>query len=122
MGESTGEAGIPECPGCRKLKAEVESLKKEIAELKAIIEELRRGQKRQAAPFSKGPPREDPKKPGRKPGDQYGAYSRRPAPKPREVNERYRAELPRKSPCCGARVKRNRANASRARQYQDEMV
>jgi len=124
MGESTGEAGIPECPGCRKLKAEVESLKREIAELKAIIEELRRGQKRQAAPFSKGPPKEDPKKPGRKPGDQYGAYSCRPAPTPREVgdDEHYRAKLPRQSPCCGARVKKERARRARQRQYQDELV
>ena len=120
MGESTGEAGNPECPGCRKLKAEVEGLKKEIAGLKAIVEELRRGQKRQAAPFSKGPPKEDPKRPGRKPGDEYGTYSCRQPPKPREVDERYRAKLPRKSPCCGARVKRNRAR--RARQYQDELV
>jgi len=42
------------------------------------IEELRRGGKRSAAPFSKGTRVEDPKTPGRKPGE--GPFERRKAP------------------------------------------
>jgi transposase len=56
-----------------------------IARLEAIIEELRRGGKRQAAPFSKGFPKLNPKKPGRKSGDGYGtppAFRTMPEPTP----------------------------------------
>jgi transposase len=56
-----------------------------IKRLEAIIEELRRGGKRQAAPFSKGLPKLNPKKPGRKPGDGYGtppAFRSMPEPTP----------------------------------------
>lgn len=49
-----------------------------IAELRDEIEQLRRGGKRQAAPFSKGKRVENPKQPGRKPGQ--GPFSRRQAP------------------------------------------
>ena len=52
--------------------AKIARLEARIAELEAIIEELRRGGKRQAAPFSRGLPRPNPKKPGRKSGDDYG--------------------------------------------------
>lgn len=109
---------------CKRLEERdrvIADQQKRIEQLQAIVEELRRGQKRQAAPFSKGPPKEDPKKPGRKPGDEYGAYSCRKPPTPREVDERHRAKLPRKSPCCGAGVKK-RTKQARPRQYQDELV
>ena len=52
----------PECPGCH-------ALRKEVAELRRIIEEFRRAGKRQAGPFSKGPRKPKPKRPGRKPGE-----------------------------------------------------
>ena len=69
-----GEQANPECPGCRELR-------KEIAQLRRIIEELRRAGKRQAGPFSKGPPKLKPKRPGRKPGDDYGTqFSRATTP------------------------------------------
>lgn len=47
--------------------------RKQIAELKREMDRLQRAGKRQAAPFSKGPPKSNPKKPGRKPGMQYGS-------------------------------------------------
>ena len=52
----------------------------QIDKLEKLIEEVRRGGKRQAAPFSKGNPKATPKKSGRKPGDDYGKHSRRALP------------------------------------------
>ena len=46
----------------------------------AKLEALARGAKRQAAPFSKGPPKSDPKPPGRKSGEDYGTHHRRALP------------------------------------------
>jgi len=47
-------------------------------ELRKQIEDLRRKDKRSAAPFSKGERKQNPKRPGRKPGQ--GVFSRRPSP------------------------------------------
>src|SRR3954466_15120864 len=92
-GESSKpEKPQPECPGCR-------ALRKEVAELRRIIEELRRAGKRQAGPFSKGPPKRKPKPPGRKPGEDYGTHFSRSAPQ--HVDETYQAELPAACPHCG---------------------
>ena len=49
---------------------------------------------RQAAPFRKGPPRPDPKTPGRKPGDAHGTHGHRPPPPPDQVAECHDASLP----------------------------
>jgi len=46
----------------------------EIAALKRRLEEKERSSKRQAAPFSEGKKKANPKKPGRKPGE--GKFSR----------------------------------------------
>lgn len=81
-----------ECPGCR-------ALRKEIAELRRIIEELRRAGRRQAGPFSKGPPQRKPKRPGRKPGNEYGTQISR--SEPERIDETYPAELPAACPHCG---------------------
>ena len=92
-GEKTDSEGPqPECPGCRELR-------KEVAELRRIIEELRRAGKRQAGPFSKGPPKSKPKRPGRKPGGDYGTHFSRSAPE--QIDETYDAELPATCPHCG---------------------
>lgn len=56
----------------RELRRENERLREENSKLRELVERLRRSGKRQAAPFSKGPPKPDPKPPGRKPGDEYG--------------------------------------------------
>ena len=65
-----------------------------IEQLRNEIEELRRGGRRQAAPFSKGKPVKNPRRPGRKPGE--GIFRRRNAPlqPPSEV---VTAIIP---PCC----------------------
>lgn len=62
-------------PTYEELLAENTQLRRRVAELEAVVEdlrrqleELRRSSHRQAAPFSKGAPKENPKTPGRKPG------------------------------------------------------
>src|SRR5512143_200415 len=62
---------------------QIDELRAEVERLKAELEQARRAGKRQAAPFSKGPPKADPKRPGRKPGH---APSHRPAPPPEQVD------------------------------------
>jgi transposase len=52
----------------------------QIEKLGKLVEELQRRGKRQAAPFSKGEPKDNPKRPGRKPGPQYGSRASRPRP------------------------------------------
>ena len=49
-----------------KLRNLVELQADRIGQLEKLIEEVRRGGKRQAAPFSKGISKANPKKPGRK--------------------------------------------------------
>jgi transposase len=80
----------------------IAELEGRIAELEQLIEELRRAGKRQAAPFSKGEPKQDPKPPGRKPGRGYGRQAVRPIPA--EVDESFRTPCPRGCPC-GGRVR-----------------
>jgi len=65
-----------------------------IEQLRKEVEELRRGGKRQAAPFSKGKPAAHPRRPGRRPGE--GLFRRRskPAQQPTKV---VNAVVP---PCC----------------------
>lgn len=70
----------------------------QMTELKAENERLRRSQHRQAAPFSKGRPKADPKKPGRKPGQ--GLFRHRSAPSQMPA-ETIAAEVPSCCPDCG---------------------
>lgn len=65
-----------------ELLALVVELQRQITELRAEIDQLTRGGKRQAAPFSKGSRVENPKPPGRKPGS--GPFHYRAVP-PREA-------------------------------------
>lgn len=62
------------------LKARVEELLVENAALRAQIDQLARDTKRQAAPFSKGRRKVQPKRPGRKPG--HGRFTFRALPTP----------------------------------------
>jgi transposase len=89
----------PNCPGCVAAAKRIVDLEGRVAALETIIDELRRGGKRQAAPFSKGPPKADPKPPGRKGGDDYGTKARRAVP-PR-IDEAHEATLPAACPFCG---------------------
>jgi transposase len=56
-----------------------------VLKLQAEVESLKRGGKRQAAPFSKGTRTKAPKEPGRKPGQ--GAFKRRESPAPGQLSE-----------------------------------
>ncbi len=88
------------CPNCARLERRIAELEQRVAQLEQLLEKATRAQKRQAAPFSKGTPKQDPKMPGRKPGDQYGPKAHRPLPeqKPDEIID---VPLPRECPDCG---------------------
>jgi transposase len=78
-----------------------------IRELEAALEESHRSGKRQASPFSKGEPEQDPKRPGRKSGDAHGRHGHRMAPAgpaDRELD----ASLPGRCPDCGGEVEHER--------------
>jgi transposase len=90
----------PECPNCRDLLKEVAELKAQVAELTRKLEETVRAGKRQAAPFRKGPPKPDPKTPGRKSGDEHGKHGHREAPPPEQISEIHEANLPDDCPHC----------------------
>lgn len=101
-----------------RLRKEIVALKQRVAELSAALESADRKAKRQAAPFSKGPPKSAAKKPGRKRGRRYGKKARRPPPSPARVDERYDVPLPRACPCCGGtRLRETQVHA----QYQTEI-
>lgn len=97
------------CPGCARrdrqiarLRATICELESEIAILKARLETATREGKRQAAPFSKGPPKANPKPPGRKSGRRYGTHYRREAPP--WIDDYLEAPLPERCPDCGGKV------------------
>src|SRR5207244_11420330 len=69
-----------------------EKAEKENERLRKLLEEALRSLKRQAAPFSKGKAKSDPKRPGPKKGLDYGSRASRPVPGP--VDEEIRDALP----------------------------
>lgn len=84
-----------ECPGCR-------ALERRVRELERRLDEAVRASKRQAAPFSKGAPKDEPKRCGRKPNDGRGWFRRA---APRRPDEMLDAPLPCACPACGGRVR-----------------
>lgn len=90
------------CQGCQTLRRQNAELTAEIQRLRQLLDEARRAGKRQAAPFSKGKRGQQPKKPGRKAGDDYGAKAHRPPPD--QVDETYEAPLPDVCPDCGGPI------------------
>jgi transposase len=78
---------------------QIEQLRAEVERLKAELEQSKRAGKRQAAPFSKGTPKSDPKRPGRKAGH---PPSHRPIPPPEQVDRTIEVPLPPKCPECQA--------------------
>lgn len=86
----------------RRAVARIPKLMARIAELEKKLAEALRSQRRQAAPFSKGPPKEHPEPRGRKPGPDYGTRAYRPIPP--TVDEVIPVPLPR-SCGCGGRVR-----------------
>jgi len=99
-----------------RLQREREKLQQEIERLKQELEQARRASKRQAAPFSKGEPKDEPKRPGRKAGSDYGRHGCRPIPS--QVNETIIVPLPKACPDCGGAC----AQLEWADQYQTEIV
>jgi transposase len=99
-----------ELAAAKKKNAELE---KQIKELLTRIGELERAPKRQAAPFSKGPPKKKAKKPGRKKGK--SPWFTRAVPE--HVDETLEAALPCGCPDCGAELELVRE----ADQYQTDL-
>ncbi len=73
-----------------------------IAELERLLSESRRSGKRQAAPFSKGEPAEEPKRPGRRSGKSHGRHGHRMVPA--NVDRELEAQLPSCCPGCGGEL------------------
>ena len=107
----------PECPGCRALSKRVAELEALVAELTRKLEEVARAGKRQAAPFRKGPPKPQPKPPGRKSGEQHGQHGHRSPPPPDQINEIHQAHLPEACPHCQGEV----VETEVAQQFQTEI-
>lgn len=85
------------------LRQRVAELEAELEQLKARLEEAERAGKRQAAPFSKGSPKANPKRPGRKAG--HAPVHR---PRPERVDRTLEAELPAACPDCGGELSNHR--------------
>ncbi|MDY3558366.1 hypothetical protein R5W23_005394 [Gemmata sp. JC673] len=81
------------------------------------LQEAVRAGKRQAAPFRKGPPKPDPKLPGRKSGAAHGKHGHRPSPPPEQIAECREAPLPDACSHCRGRL----IETSAADPYQTEI-
>jgi transposase len=92
---------VPACPGCVSAAKRIAELEARIALLEQKLEASLRSGKRQAAPFSRGLPKVDPKRPGRKSGDDYGTKAFRVVPP--VIDEIHEAPLPERCPRCGGR-------------------
>src|SRR5580693_2017724 len=107
----------PACSGCAARDRQIAALQAQIALLEARLAKLEvaaRASRRQAAPFSKGPPKSDPKPPGRKSGENYGTHHRRALPS--RIDEVLEAPLPEHCPFCDGVV----IQTDVAQQYQTE--
>src|SRR2546421_10956441 len=74
-----------------------------LGQLENAVTGLQRTGKRQAAPFSRGAPKANPKKQGRKPGEDYGPKAHRAVPE-RIPDRELSAPLPERCPDCGGEV------------------
>jgi transposase len=112
----------PACAGCRErdrliadLRRHASQLEAQVERLTRLLEKAQRDGKRQAAPFAKGPPQPAPKRPGRKPGPDYGPKAHRQPPG--HIDEVHEALLPEVCPDCGGALDETRI----AQQYQVEI-
>jgi transposase len=96
---------------------QIEALTAEVARLRGELDEARRAAKRQAAPFRKGPPKPNPKRPGRKAGDQHGPHGHRSPPPPDQIDEVHEAHLPDVCPHCSGGL----VETGLDQQYQSEI-
>ena len=99
----------------KQLEQEREQLRQEVEKLKRQLEQAQRASKRQAAPFSRGTRKQNPKTPGRKSGSAYGQrHSKAIPPKVDEV-----IAVPPPAQCeCGGALEVERIES----QYQQEIV
>src|SRR5262249_33958052 len=89
------------CAGCQALQRRLRDLQAENDRLRRQLDEATRARKRQAAPFAKGQPLDQPKKPGRKPGMDYGTKAHRQPLRPDQIDETHETPLPDACPDCG---------------------
>jgi transposase len=89
------------CASCQSLQRRVHDLQAEIKRLRRQLDEATRAGKRQAAPFAKGQPKLNPRKPGRKAGKDYGTKAHRQPPSPELIDEIHEVQLPERCPDCG---------------------
>lgn len=85
-----------------KQDREIAALKQQVQQLKMALEAALRAGKRQAAPFAKGEPKNNPQRPGRKPGPGYGSQKGR--ARPDHVDETILVPCPLQCGTCGGRV------------------
>lgn len=90
----------------KRSELERQRLRRENERLKEELEMARRRANRQAAPFSRGLPKEHPERPGRKAGAAYGRKAHRPVP--RHIDHTHQAPLPAQCPDCGGSLRRQR--------------
>jgi transposase len=100
-----------------RLRAQNQRLQQQLDQAKADLDAARGAGKRQAAPFSKGPPKAQPRRPGRKPGPAHGRHGHRAAPPPDRIDETLEAPLPAACPDCGGSIKQTEVAA----QFQTEV-
>jgi len=99
-----------------RLEQEAQRLREKIDELRKELEAAQRAARRQAAPYSRGKRKKNPKSPGRKPGAKYGKQHNRPIPD--HVDEEITVAAPEKCPGYGGSLTLERMEE----QYQEEIV
>jgi transposase len=99
-----------------QLQKEKQQLEDELKRLRQELETAQRAAKRQAAPFSRGQPKSNPRPPGRKSGAAHGRHCRRPVPD--HVDEEIQVAAPEQCPECGGPLTVERMES----QYQEEIV
>jgi transposase len=100
----------------QRLREQNQRLQKENERLREDLEGAQRAAKRQAAPFSRGKPKPNPQRPGRKSGAAHGPHHHRPIPD--HVDEEIQVDAPEKCPDCGGPLTVERVDT----QYQEEIV
>jgi transposase len=92
------------CLRCLQLQRRLAELETDNRRLRQSLDEAQRAGKRQAAPFSRGEPTAQPKRPGRKAGDRYGKKAHRQPPAPKDIDETLEAPLPDACPHCSGPI------------------
>jgi len=99
----------------RRSENERTRLRRDNERLREELEMARRRANRQAAPFSRGLPKANPDRPGRKAGRAYGRRAHRPVPA--RIDVTHDVPLPGQCPACGGAVRRRRVVS----QFQEDL-